>query len=164
MIRAANSIDLDFIYDSWIRSVKCPTKAVANMTRCLIDYVVNSKTIKIYCDPDDHDHILGWIAYGKIEETPLLHFLFVKKSFRGNGIGYKLLSHVYPEGERSSNSPVFCSFWSFHMQKMNARQKWHTRFVSNLLPACIFNILTDEKGRREYHEPLPEGMEYKSYG
>jgi hypothetical protein len=46
------------------------------------------------------------------------------------------------------------------MQKMNARGKWHTRFVSNLLPACIFNILTTEDSRREYHEELPEGVSY----
>jgi predicted GNAT family acetyltransferase len=160
MIREAKLTDLDFIYDSWIRSVKCPTKAVADMTRCLIDDVIDSKNVRIYCDDDDHDHILGWIAYGQIEETPLLHFLFVKKNLRGNGIGYKLLSHVYPERKRNRNSPVFCSFWSFHMQKMNARGKWHTRFVSNLLPACIFNILTTEDSRREYHEELPEGVSY----
>tara|TARA_R110002012_G_scaffold275450_3_gene462047 strand:+ start:801 stop:1286 length:486 start_codon:yes stop_codon:yes gene_type:complete len=160
MIRNAESIDMDFVYDSWIRSVKCPTKAVANMTRCLIDHVFDNKKVKIYCDDDDRDHILGWIAYGQIEDTPLLHFLFVKKNFRENGIGYKLLEDVYPESKRNKNTPVFCSFWSFHMQKMNARGKWHTRFVSNLLPACIFNILTTTESRKEYHEALPEGMVY----
>jgi len=148
MIRNLSPIDEDFIYDSWIRSVKCPTKAVTDMTRCLIDHVIGEGNIRVYCDDDDHDHILGWIAHGQIEATPLLHFLFVKKSFRGNGIGYDLLSDVYPEDKRDKSSPVFCSYWSFHMQQMDAKNKWHTRFVSNLLPAFIFSILTGKEEKR----------------
>tara|TARA_R100000329_G_scaffold75986_1_gene65548 strand:+ start:259 stop:717 length:459 start_codon:yes stop_codon:yes gene_type:complete len=148
MIRGIRPIDHDFVYDSWIRSVKCPTKAVTAMTRHLIDKVIEDDKVLIYCDRDDADHILGWIAYGQIEETKLLHFLFVKKSFRGNGIGSEMLNEVYPDTVRNRDNPVFCSYWSFHMQKMDARSKWHTRFVSSLLPAFIFELMSSPEEQR----------------
>ena len=142
MIRQLKKIDEDFIYHSWLHSVKCPTRAVTDMTRFLIDSLVNSQNsqnsqgIQIWCPDDDENHIIGWMAYGKIEHTPLLHYLFVKKNFRKNSVGKELLYSVYPERKL----PVFCTYWSHHMQTMNARGKWNVKFVSNLLPAVIHNL------------------------
>ena len=82
MIRPLKQMDEDFNYHSWIHSVKCPTKAVSSMTRVVIDEVVKNKDILVFCPDDDPDHIIGWIAHGLLENTPLLHFIFVKKDFR----------------------------------------------------------------------------------
>ena len=136
MIRRIKKIDEDFIYHSWLHSVKCPTKAVSSMTRFLIDWLVDDGSIVVWCPDDDENHIIGWMAYGKIENTPLLHYMFVKKSFRGNGIGLELLRHAYPDAKEQ----VFCTFWSHHLQVMNARSKWNVKFISNLLPAFIHSL------------------------
>jgi GNAT superfamily N-acetyltransferase len=146
MIRDLKPIDEDFVYDSWLRSVRCPTRMVTDMTRCLVDYIKSIGNIKIYCADDDEDHIIGWISFGQLEGTKLLHFLFVKKDFRGNGVGTELLKHVYPEREDT----VFCTYWSFHMQQIDARRRWNTKFSSNLLPAVIFDILNNQSGQEEY--------------
>ena len=146
MIRDIKKIDEDFIYHSWLHSVKCPTRAVTDMTRHLIDSLVNEKDLKalrgvrVWCPDDDENHIIGWIAYGKIETTPLLHYMFVKKDFRGNGVGKELLYGAYPDRDIQ----VFCTYWSHHMQAMNARGKWNVKFASNLLPAVIHNLHTGD--------------------
>ena len=136
MIRSIRKIDEDFIYHSWLHSVRCPTKAVSAMTRSLIDSLVEDKTISIWCPDDDENHIIGWMAYGQIEETPLLHYTFVKKSFRNNGVGTDLIKSIYPD----RSNQVFCTFWSHNLQTMNARDKWNIKFVANLLPAVIYKI------------------------
>ena len=125
MIRKIKPLDHDFIYHSWLHSVKCPTKAVPGMTRCLIDDLVRQDAIQVWCPDDDPDHIIGWMAHGTLEETPLLHFIFVKKNFRKNGVARDLLRKVYPD----AGSAIFCTFWSWHMQKLGAKEKWNARFV-----------------------------------
>ena len=139
MIRPIEKIDEDFIYHSWLHSVKCPTKAVSSMTRFLIDSLVADKNIAIWCPDDDKNHIIGWMAYGEIEDTPLFHYMFVKKSFRNNSVGKELLYNVYPDRDLQ----VFCTYWSHHMQTINARNKWNVKFASNLLPAVIHNLHED---------------------
>ena len=150
MIRDIKAIDEDFIYDSWIKSVKCPTRAVSSMTRFVIDNAYNNRNIKVFCADDDENHILGWAAHGSIETTPLLHFVFVKKAFRNNGIGKKLLRDIYPD----EKSTVFCTYWSHNMQLINARDKWNVRFIANLLPAYIYSLLSNDHSKNEvesYH-------------
>ena len=140
MIRKIKPLDHDFIYHSWLHSVKCPTKAVTGMTRCLIDDLVRQDAIQVWCPDDDPDHIIGWMAHGTLEETPLLHFIFVKKNFRKNGVARDLLRKIYPD----VGSAIFCTFWSWHMQKMGAKEKWNARYVGNLLPTVIWKILDGE--------------------
>jgi len=137
MIRPLKQLDEDFIYHSWIHSVKCPTKAVSSMTRAVIDEVVKSKDILVFCPDDDPDHIIGWIAHGQLEDTPLLHFIFVKKDFRKEGIGTELIKAAFTDIDT-----IFSCYWSYHMQQMNARQKWGVKFISNLLPAFVYTIMS----------------------
>ena len=141
MIRSLRKIDEDFIYHSWLHSVKCPTRAVTAMTRYLIDSLVASNSISVWCPDDDENHIIGWMARGEIENTPLLHYMFVKKNFRNNQVGKELLYNVYPDRDRQ----IFCTYWSHHMQTMNARSKWNVKFVANLLPAVIHELHNAEE-------------------
>ena len=145
MIRDIKKTDEDFIYHSWLHSVKCPTRAVTDMTRFLVDSLTGSapdgfRGIKVWHPDGDENHIIGWLAYGSIETTPLLHYMFVKKNFRGNGVGKELLYSAYPDRDIQ----VFCTYWSHHMQAMNARNKWNVKFASNLLPAVIHNLHSAE--------------------
>ena len=106
------------------------------MTRVVIDEIVSNGDILVFCPDDDPDHIIGWIAHGFLENTPLLHFIFVKKDFRQEGIGTELIRAAFVDVDT-----IFSSYWSFHMQQMNARQKWGVKFISNLLPAYLYTIM-----------------------
>tara|TARA_R110000744_G_scaffold19487_3_gene51445 strand:+ start:1329 stop:1799 length:471 start_codon:yes stop_codon:yes gene_type:complete len=151
MIRDFNKeMDSDFIYHSWIHSVKNPTRAVMDMTRVLIDSCVERKGIKVFCNDDDPNHILGWVAHGPLEESWVLHFIFVKRDLRKNGIATKLINEVAP----SWDEPILCTHWSHYMQKIDARDRWNCKYVGSLLPACIYLIMKRslEAGARHLHE------------
>ena len=140
MIRKIQPLDHDFVYHSWLHSVKCPTKMVTTMTRKLIDDVILKGHVAVYCSEDDPDHIIGWLSWGKLENTPLLHFVFVKKDFRDNHIGTDLVRSVFPH----ETSTIFTTFWSFHVQQIKAKDKWGLKFRSHLLPTVIFEIMDRE--------------------
>ena len=149
MIRELRRIDEDFIYHSWLHSVKCPNRGVTNMTRFLIDSVVEAGDILVWCPDDDENHIVGWLAHGRHEKTKLLHYLFVKKNFRCNHVGSDLIAAISPD------IPVqlLCTYWSHHMQALNARSKWNVKFVSNLLASVIHSLHTDKnKKGQETHD------------
>ena len=138
MIRDFNKeMDSDFIYHSWIHSVKNPTKAVMDMTRVLIDHCVEVKGIQVFCNDDDPNHILGWVAYSHIEDTKVLHFVFVKRDLRKNGVGTDLVNSIAPDW----SEPFLCTHWSHYMQKIDARERWNCRYVGSLLPAVIYLIM-----------------------
>mgnify|MGYP003624435676 FL=1 len=134
MIRDMKKIDEDFIYHSWLYSVKNPNKAISSMTRYVIDDVVANNNIRICCNDEDENHILGWIAYGKMDNTPLLHFIFIKKALRGNGLATDLVRDVFPD----SSKDIFCTYWSHYLQKIDAKRKWNARFDGKLLAAHVY--------------------------
>ena len=136
MIRDMKKIDEDFIYHSWLYSVKNPTKAITHMTRYVIDSLVSSKSVKVYCNDDDENHILGWIAHGKLEKADLLHFVFVKKALRNNNLATELVHAAFPDREKD----IFCTYWSHYLQKIDAKKKWKARFDGKLLAAYVYTL------------------------
>ena len=51
-------------------------------------------------------------------------------------IGKDMLYDIYPDRSRQ----VLCTYWSHHMQQLDARRRWNTKFVANLLPAKIHEL------------------------
>jgi len=151
MIREFNEeMDSDFIYHSWIHSVKNPTRAVMDMTRVLIDHCVEMNTIKVFCNDKDPNHILGWVAYGSLEDARVLHFVFVKRDLRNSGIGTKLVNDVALDWD-----PFMCTHWSHYMQKIDAKDRWNARYVGSLLPTCVYLIM---KRKLDYANSQLEDM------
>ena len=136
MIRDMKKIDEDFIYHSWLYSVKNPTRAITSMTRYVIDSLVADGNVKVFCNDEDENHILGWVAYGKIENTPLRHFVFVKKALRGNGLATDLVRAAFPDKKKD----IFCTYWSHYLQKIDAKRKWNARFDGKLLAAYVYTL------------------------
>ncbi len=56
--------------------------------------------IQVYCNPDDPWHIVGWIAFESLPDCFILHYVYVKDTFRLHGIGRQLLSKVVPASNR----------------------------------------------------------------
>ena len=138
MIRKMTQTDEDFIYHSWIHTIKNPCHTITDMTRMLIDDVVSNGHIRVYCSDEDQDHIIGWIAYGEMEDTPLLHMLFVKRDLRSNGVGKSLFKHVFCNGDLPPERRVLCTHWSKFMN--GVRFKWNIKYVGSMLAAVIYRI------------------------
>jgi GNAT superfamily N-acetyltransferase len=134
-IREYKSLDEDFIYHSWLASVDHSVPGVKKITRRIIDRCVKSRTVLIACEEKDQDHILGWIAYGDDFNFPVLHYVFVKKNLRRNGVGTRLLRAAIPQ--TSTTEPTLASFWSFWCQRFDLKRKWNIKFNSLLLPVLV---------------------------
>ena len=67
-----------------------------------ITHLRDHATWLVACNDDDSDFIHGWACY---ELDPnVVHFVYVRKAFRLNGIAALLLSQVDP--------PLRCTYWT----------------------------------------------------
>src|SRR5271165_681887 len=98
-IRLGNKEDLPFIFSTWLKSFRYSSsfaKEIDNETyykfhQQVIERILSrSPSIYIACDQLHPDTVFGYIVY----EGPVLHFAYVKKSFRKLGIARALLPYT----------------------------------------------------------------------
>ena len=107
VLRGPRESDTAMIMDSWLRSglqypifasevgrppirLRVPGALLLSQSRTFLQALIPSSQLLVLCNPEDNDHIMGWICYEK--ENPCLHFLFIKFNFRRMGMGKRLLS------------------------------------------------------------------------
>lgn len=96
-IRPGKSDDMAFIIDAWRRSFEdAPAVRGADrmhyrneMTRT-IHRVLDKATVRVACDPEDEDTLVGFVAF----TGPELNYVYVKQAFRGMGVARQLLEGV----------------------------------------------------------------------
>lgn len=100
-IRPAREGDMAFVVDAWKRSFE-GAPAVRGADRehyrvemtCAIRRLCSRAEVRIACDPTDEDTIVGFAAFTRTGETAELHYIYVKKDFRGSGHARELLQGV----------------------------------------------------------------------
>jgi GNAT superfamily N-acetyltransferase len=137
-LRAYRRLDEDFVYHSWLASLDRSIRGVNDAVRPVVDESVKQGRIVIACSEEDEDHILGWLSWGELDGKPVLLYLFVKKSLRGNGIGTRMLREVFPSGE------VLTAFWSFWIQRYHLKEKWSLRYNAMIFPILLKECLDGE--------------------
>lgn len=110
LLRDYNHIsDSDFLYSTWIKSFRdsgfcraVPTpiynRSQRERVRALLEK--DFTYVLVACSPETPELIYGY-AVG--EAPNVLHYVYVKKDYRGQGIGKRLLSHLL---DHSTNNPV----------------------------------------------------------
>lgn len=110
VIRSYAESDIPFIMNSWIFSFtedlfptlyekNIPKKLIAKVTSVahpLITQILNRCGAIIACDPDDYDHIIGYIVAEHMHGMPIIHWVYVKHFARQMGIGRMLYRAVNP--------------------------------------------------------------------
>jgi len=98
MLRDAIQEDLAFVYNSWLKQYRNSPFTVGmgndlyySQHRRVIDAILNKSDIKVICDAEDTNKIYAW-ACGEKFDTPLMHFIYVKRDYRGKGLSKMLLS------------------------------------------------------------------------
>lgn len=124
-VRSAYESDKNFIYSTWLRGVyfgndwfrEIPSDIFYKNYQIYIDKILQRPDTKILiaCLLDDKDVILGYVVF----ENDIIHYVFVKESWRKMGIA-KLLSpdnlkwctHLTPSGSylRKKYNIVFNPF------------------------------------------------------
>jgi hypothetical protein len=143
IMRGLRESDTAMILDSWLRSglqypiftsevgrppirLRVPGTLLLSTSRTLLKSLIPRTSVLVLCDPQDKDHMMGWICFEK--ENPCLHFLFIKFNFRRMGMGKRLLLETgLPESpeecEVSWRTPAL-NFFNNHTWVWNPFRSW----------------------------------------
>lgn len=91
--------DLNFIFASWMKGLrygnadleKIPPQIYDKKQRLVIAELLGRATVLVYCLTEDQDVILGYIVYEGEPNAETLHWVFVKKDWRRQGIAHHLI-------------------------------------------------------------------------
>ncbi len=102
LLRSPCDQDGSFIIDSWVREAR-EHYPFSHMDKALfykeyketVKTLISKSLIVIACNPEDQDQIYGYLSFEKVEDIPIIHFIYVKLTFRENGIAKLLLDSVF---------------------------------------------------------------------
>ena len=103
--------DLAFIFNSWLKSYrfshfgeKITNTIYFNDHHKIIEAILDKGNVLIACSIDDPSQLYGYIVTGSEDGVLVLHFIYVKHTFRNMGIGKTLLDAV---GHSSDKAAVY---------------------------------------------------------
>lgn len=100
-IREITDKDKNFIFSSWLKSYRNAqaVKPVVNTLyykeqhRVIEELLERSKVLVLH-SPDDENNLIGYVVVEEIQGIPVIHWLYVKHTFRGMGLARILLLHI----------------------------------------------------------------------
>jgi len=138
VLRQMRESDKAMIIDSWLRSglqypifasdvgrppirLKPPHGLLLSQNRTFLQKILPLTSVAVLCDPEDSDHIIGWICY----EEDCLHFIFVKYNFRRLGFANELMekANLPVECEVSWRTPAL-NFFKKYVWTWNPYRSW----------------------------------------
>lgn len=98
-LRQAGQEDINFIFNSWLKSYR-NSYATKNITSTfyfseqhkLIERILKTAKTIIACNENDPSQVFGYIVADEVDGIFVIHYLYVKHSFRNLGIGKVLLN------------------------------------------------------------------------
>ena len=129
--------DLAFIFNSWLKSYRFSHfgEKITNTIyfedhHRLIEKILNNSKVLIACNPSDSSQLYGYAVVGEDDGILIVHFLYVKHTFRNMGIGKTLLDAV---GHSSDVASVYT-----HHTRMADKLSSKYNFVYH--PYLMFDI------------------------
>lgn len=112
--RPAGQEDVNFIFNSWLKSYR-NSYATKNITSTfyfsehhkVIERVLAAAKTIIACNPEDPSQVYGYVVADTVDGIFVVHYLYVKHSFRGLGLG-KLLFNAF------DHDPTAASLYTHH--------------------------------------------------
>ena len=90
--------DLAFIFNSWLKSYrfshfgeKITNTIYFSDHHKIIERLIDHSKVLVACNQEDPTQVYGYIVGGESEGTFVLHFIYVKHTFRNMGVGKTLL-------------------------------------------------------------------------
>lgn len=128
-LREANSNDVSFIFNAWLKSYRSsPYVKFVNQQiyfagqHKLIENLIKVCKVIIACNPEDSEQIYGFMVAEKIESILCIHYIYVKQPFRALGIGKLLLNSV----KHDINNP--CIYTHFTVVGGKLAEKYNIYF------------------------------------
>lgn len=108
-IRSHRDSDLPFIFNSWLKSYKTRSQFARRITdevfyqwhKRVIERILGREALVLVATPsDDSNTILGYLVMERQGEQAVIHFAYVKTSFRKLGIAKQLMGIDIRPNER----------------------------------------------------------------
>jgi GNAT superfamily N-acetyltransferase len=97
--RAASEEDIGFIFNSWLKSFRHSyfAKVISNTIyyeeqHKILEALIKASKVIVACDEKDTSQIYGYAVGDEIDNFLIIHYVYVKHSFRNMGIGKALLN------------------------------------------------------------------------
>ena len=101
--------DLPFLFSSWLKSYRSShfAEKITNTIyfsdqHKLIEKLIGDSKVVVACNGEDPSQVYGYIVGGEVDGISLLHFIYVKHTFRNMGIGKTLLDAVGHESDKAA--------------------------------------------------------------
>ena len=100
--------DLAFIFNSWLKSYRFShfAEKITNTIyfsdqHKLIEKLIGDSKVVVACNGEDPSQVYGYIVGGEVDGISLLHFIYVKHTFRNMGVGKTLLDALGHDKEKA---------------------------------------------------------------
>lgn len=107
ILRDFKKEDEAFIYSSWLKSFrdeptfrKMPNEHFFTLHRKIVEGLIATAKIKLLVMEEDKDHLLGFICFDNSKAFDILHFMYIKTSFRKLKLSRVLLDEALSKDER----------------------------------------------------------------
>jgi ribosomal protein S18 acetylase RimI-like enzyme len=98
-IRLGRPSDLAYVVDTWVKRGHERNERLREATARVRSLLARPETVlRVACLPDDSDAILGWAVVSFVP-SPKLHYVYVRKEARNQGIARRLLVGVNWSGK-----------------------------------------------------------------
>lgn len=102
-VRPASEADVGFIFNSWLKSFQpaqphVPGPVYFDFQHRVIEQLLKRSTVSVACNPTDVNQIYGYIVHEVIEGLPVVHYAYVKHTFRRTGVFKQLMHDVGSNG------------------------------------------------------------------
>lgn len=138
-IRSATPEDLPYIYATWLKGQRkvghhsfLTDTIYYEHEKKRIGGILERSSIGIISNPEDENHIIGYVVFDFLEDIFVLHYAHIKRAYQGLGIVKKVVETLCPKHKRKSGFYVT----HFAPQLDRARQTHNFRYnpyVMNLI-------------------------------
>ena len=84
--------------------------------------MIKRSNVLICCDPEDFNHIYGYVVYEDIAGVSVVHFIYLKQPFRKIGLAKRMLEHL----QFREHEPLVISYENKKLRGM----KWNYNLVA----------------------------------
>lgn len=120
-IRAATEEDVSFIFNSWLKSYRDSqfAKQITNtiyfaQQHKLIEKLLETCQVFVACNSTNPGDLYGYICFEKVDSIYVLHYIYVKHTYRKLGIA-KMLAYYTDFCEEMANMYTHASKNSEHL-------------------------------------------------
>lgn len=101
VVRFATPDDMGLIHSSWYKAVRetepnnlIPVERFKPHMNRTIQSALKTGSVLVMCHPDEPSEILGWVAYEWVAGVLLVHWIYVRRIWRGIGLAGWMMNQI----------------------------------------------------------------------